>query len=147
MQALGLVSVVLAILSLLNIGSSVAYAALISIPTVALCISYIIPITLLTIRKLMNDHPRYGPFKLGRWGIPINLWAIAFLTYCLIWTPFPTMYPVTAENMNYAGPITIAVILLALLDWFTSGKKRFKIPNQDVNNIELYEAQAKACFP
>jgi hypothetical protein len=30
--------------------------------------------------------------------------------------------------MNYAGPITIGVILIALADWFTTGKRRFKVP-------------------
>lgn len=103
----------------------------------ALCISYIIPITLLTIRKLLNEHPNYGPFKLGRWGLPVNLSAIVFLIYCLIWTPFPTMYPVTAENMNYAGPITIAVILVALADWFNTGKTRFKLRQKDNDDVEL----------
>lgn len=38
------------------------------------------------------------------------------------------MYPVTSANMNYAGPITIALIVIALVDWFTTGKKRFEVP-------------------
>jgi hypothetical protein len=30
--------------------------------------------------------------------------------------------------MNYAGPIFIGLVLLALLDWFTTGRKRFVVP-------------------
>lgn len=51
------------------------------------------------------------------------------------------MYPVDAQNMNWAGPITLAVILLALLDYFTGGKTRFKVPSENFNNIEMYDQQ------
>ena len=36
--------------------------------------------------------------------------------------------PVTAVNMNYAGPIMGAVILFALADWTVNGRKRFTVP-------------------
>lgn len=116
------------LLSLINIASSVAFTALVSLPTVALYISYFIPILLLTLRKLAGKHPQYGPFKLGRWGLPINLFSLAYIVFVLIWIPFPPSRPVTALTMNYAGPLTLAVICFALLDWFTTGKKRFVVP-------------------
>ena len=116
------------LLSLINIGSSIAFTALVSLPMVALSISYFIPILLLLLRKLSGKHPQYGPFKLGRWGVPINIAALCFLLFIIVWIPFPPVRPVTAENMNYAGPICIGVICLALLDWFTTGRKRFKVP-------------------
>lgn len=48
------------------------------------------------------------------------------------------MYPVDAENMNYAGPISLLVIAGALIDWFTSGKTRFSVPTRaPTYNIEL----------
>jgi len=42
--------------------------------------------------------------------------------------PFPTMLPVTGSNMNYAGPILLAVIFGAIADWVISGHKRFEFP-------------------
>lgn len=128
LPALLLVLGICCILALVNIGSSVAFQALISLPTVALSLSYLIPIGHLVMRKVRGKHPRYGPFKLGRWGIPINTLALAYAMYCVFWMPWPPLYPVTSKTMNYAGPITIVVIILAVLDWFTSGKKRFSIP-------------------
>jgi hypothetical protein len=70
----------------------------------------------------------YGPFKLGRWGIPINLAALAYILYTATWMPFPTILPVTAQNMNYAGPIVLVIVIGALVDWSISGRKRFEIP-------------------
>lgn len=45
--------------------------------------------------------------------------------------------------MNYAGPNTLGVMALCLLDYFTDGKRRFQVPNKDFNNIEMYDAQEK----
>jgi choline transport protein len=65
---------------------------------------------------------------MGRAGLPINLLALAYLVFVVIWMPFPQILPVTASNMNYAGPVLGGVILIALLDWAISGRKRFKVP-------------------
>lgn len=126
--ALCLVGFICSLLALVNIGSSVAFAALVSLPTIALYISYFIPILLLLLRKLAGKHPQYGPWKLGRWGVPIYTLSLIYIVYILIWVPFPPSRPVTAETMNYSGPMVIGVICFALLDWFTTGKRRFKVP-------------------
>lgn len=127
-NALLLVGVICCLLALINIASSTAFNALVSLPTIALYISYFIPIFFLVIRKLQNRHPQYGPFKLGRWGLAINLYALVFIVYILTFLPFPVELPVTAANMNYAGPLVGAIIVLALGDWFVSGRKRFEVP-------------------
>lgn len=128
--------VVVLVLSLINLGSTVALSAIVSLNAFANLVSYTIPITLLLIRKLTGEHPRYGPFQLGRWGIPLNLFSIAFLVWNAFWVCFPSSYPVTPQNMNYAAPIFIAVVIAALADWFISGKKRFQVPT-GVYNIEM----------
>lgn len=128
LNALGLNSLICVLLSLINLGSTVAFQALIALPSTALMLSYALPIFLIMIRKLKGEHPRYGPFKLGSYGLPINLLGLCFSVYCAFWFAFPTMYPVTSNTMNWAGPVLIAIILAALGDWFTTGKTRFKVP-------------------
>ncbi|KAF2185564.1 amino acid transporter [Zopfia rhizophila CBS 207.26] len=128
LPALFLVGFICGLLSLINIGSTVAFTALVSLPTIALYISYFIPIFLLMLRKLAGKHPQYGPWRLGKWGLPINLFSLCYIVFVLIWIPFPPSRPVTAASMNYAGPLVLAVIAFALLDWFTTGKKRFTVP-------------------
>jgi hypothetical protein len=101
---------------------------------IALYISYLIPIVLLTLRQLAGKHPAYGPWQLGRWSIPIKLFSICYLVYVIVFLPFPTVRPVTKLTMNYAGPVTLGVIVLALVDWFTTGRKRFKVPTDAIEN-------------
>lgn len=127
-NALLLVGVICCLLALINIASTTAFNALISLPTIALYISYFIPTFFLVIRKLQNRHPHYGPFKLGRYGLPINLFSLAYILYILTFLPFPTILPATATNMNYAGLLVGTIIIIALSDWVFSGRKRFDVP-------------------
>jgi len=128
LNAMGLISVICFLLSLIYIGSSTAYNAIISLSGIAASTSYIIPILFIALRKVSGSSIKYGPFKLGRWGIPINLTAIAYLLYIVVWMPFPQFVPVTRETFNYAGPVFGTIILMALGDWCISGRKRFEIP-------------------
>lgn len=129
-NGLNFVGVCLCLLSLINIGSSTAFNAFISLPALALYISYFFPILFLFCRRVSSHSMPipWGPFKLGRAGPFVNLVAMCYLVFMLTWMPFPTLLPVDTVNMNYAGPITAAVILGALVDWCISGRKRFQVP-------------------
>ncbi|KIW99848.1 uncharacterized protein Z518_10776 [Rhinocladiella mackenziei CBS 650.93] len=129
LNALLLITTIIVLLNLINIGSTVAFFAILSLNTLSLYISYIIPIMFLVIHKLRGFHVPYGPFKLPRGtGLPINFFAICYAIFIAIFLPWPPTVPVTAESMNYGGPVMGAVILFALLDWFLGGKKRFDVP-------------------
>src|SRR4051794_30686498 len=123
-NALFLNGSIVILLSLIYIASATAFNALISLQALALHISYFLPILFILLRKIRHQHPSYGPFKLGRWGIPLNLFGIGYLVYVILWMPFPQLLPVTRDNMNYAGPIFGGVVLLAMADWCGSGRWR-----------------------
>jgi amino acid transporter len=127
-NALALISVICFILSLIYIGSSTAYNAIISLSSLGLHISYVIPIAFFALRKIRGPPLAFGPFTLGRWGIPINLFSLAYLLFVIIWMPFPVLQPVTGDTMNYAGPVFLLIVIGALTDWFISGRKRFQMP-------------------
>jgi amino acid transporter len=116
------------LLSLINLGSAAAFNSLISLPTIALYVSYLVPITLLTFRQLVGRHPVYGPFQLGRWSIPIKLCAIVYLIYVIIFVSFPASRPVTSLTMNYGPPILLGFMVIAIVDWFVRGRKKFEVP-------------------
>jgi choline transport protein len=131
LNALVLVAVCVCLLSLINIGSSTAFNAILSLVAFAIYILYFFPILFLLWRRLSTWHPSpvpWGPFKLGRAGLIVNIISLCYIVFMLIWMPFPAFLPVNSVNMNYAGPITGAFILCALVDWCVPGRKRFQIP-------------------
>lgn len=130
-NALCLLAVCLCLLALINIGSSVAFNAFLSLPALGLYISYFFPILFIFWRRMSIAHPvpiPWGPYKLGRAGPFINVAAMVYLAFVVVWMPFPGVLPVDRLNMNYAGPIVGAVIVLAVGDWCGNGRKRFRVP-------------------
>ncbi|KAK5955890.1 hypothetical protein OHC33_003532 [Knufia fluminis] len=130
-NALGLVAFIIILIQLINVGSTSALYAVVSLSTIGLYLSYVLPILFFVLAKLRGDYIAYGPFKLGHVaGLATNIFAVLYGIFVLIWLPFPPYMPVTGENMNYAGPILLAVIIFALIDWFVSGRKRFVVPDE-----------------
>lgn len=128
LNALSLVTIVVALLMLINLGSETALFAILSLSSIALMLSYVLPIIFFALARLRHDRIPFGPFHLGIFGLPINTFAIIYGVYIFIWLPFPPYLPVTPQNMNWGGPVLGGVIIFALLDWFTWGRKRFTVP-------------------
>jgi amino acid transporter len=123
-------------LSLINLGSTLAFNSLISLPLIALYISYFVPIALLTVRQIAGRHPKYGPFQLGRMSIPVKLCAMVYLVYVIIFVAFPASKPVTSLTMNYASPILIGFFFIAMVDWVFRGRKKFNVPTATLEHEE-----------
>jgi choline transport protein len=73
--------------------------------------------------------------------LTINIFAIVYAVFIIIFLPFPPIVPVTGKNMNYAGPIMGTVIIFAIVDYMTGGHKRFHAPLQraDVEATDMGE--------
>ncbi|TKA64498.1 hypothetical protein B0A55_12334 [Friedmanniomyces simplex] len=136
LRSVGLVSVVIMLLSLINIGSTIALYAVLSLSSLALYVSYLIPISLLVIKRLRKQEVQFGPFNLGRWGLWINLFAVAFGIFIIIFLPFPAQPNVDASALNWAGPLFGFLLLLALADWLFRGRFYYKGPSQEIGGAE-----------
>lgn len=123
-----LVVVVIVLLSLIQIGSTAAFNAILSLSTLALYISYIVPISFVALKRARGHAIPWGPFRLGKLGLPVNIFAVVYGIYVIIFLPFPPTLPATGANMNYAGPVLGAVLLFALGDWALNGRKRWTGP-------------------
>lgn len=130
LNALLLDTAVAVLLLLINIGSTTAFFAIVSLSTLSLYISYIIPLVFFTICKLRGQYIPYGPFRIPNkaLGLAVNFLAICWAVFIAIFLPFPAFQPVTAQNMNWAGPAMGGVILWAIIDYFTTGRKRWTAP-------------------
>nr|AUW31329.1 putative choline transport protein [Cladonia uncialis subsp. uncialis] len=121
------------LINLINIASSTAFSALVSLTTVSLYASYILPIAIMIQRRLRNDEPNFGPYTLGRYGLLVNVIAILWGTFAVIFEVFPTEMPVTAANMNYASLVFGSAVIFSLVTWFLYGGKTFQGP---VNELD-----------
>ncbi|CAJ0555292.1 Ff.00g053570.m01.CDS01 [Fusarium sp. VM40] len=131
------VSFLLMLLSLINIGSTTAFNAILSLAVVSLQVSYLIPIILLIWRRLFRpDTLLWGPWRLGKAGLPINIFAVVYLLYTCIFLLFPPFQPITAVNMNYAPVVLGGALVFGCVYWPLRVSKRYIGPLTDAEVLE-----------
>ncbi|KAK3718215.1 hypothetical protein LTR37_005330 [Vermiconidia calcicola] len=123
-----LVVTVIALLSFIQISSTTAFNALLSLLTLALYISYVVPITLHGHQTSARQAHTILSFRLEKFGLPINVFGVVYAVYVIMFLPFPPTLPVTAVNVNYAGPVLGAVLVFALVEWCVNGRRRWTGP-------------------
>ena len=115
-NALILVTVIQMLLGLINIGSSSAFVAFISVGVQALALSYAIPISisLLTKRKEVNQ----ARWKMSSFVGPIvNTIALLWIAFELVLFSMPTALPVTPVSMNYSSVVLVGFGVIAAV-WY-----------------------------
>ncbi|KAF5973360.1 HNM1-choline permease [Fusarium coicis] len=135
--SIAVISFLLMLLSLINIGSTTAFNAILSLAVVSLQASYLLPILLLIWRRLFRpDTLRWGPWRLGKAGLPINIIAVIYLMYTCIFLLFPPYQPITAVNMNYASVVLGGALVFGCIYWPLRASKRYVGPLTDAEVLE-----------
>ena len=116
-------------LSLINIGSDVAFNAIISLNLVALMLTYTISIGCVLYRRI--KHPELLPkarWSLGKWGVFINAGGLLYSVFAFFWCFWPESKEVTLEGFNWAVVMFVALALGSTLDFWLRARKDFKGP-------------------
>ncbi|KAK5170645.1 uncharacterized protein LTR77_005234 [Saxophila tyrrhenica] len=121
-----------ALLGLINIGSSVAFNAIVSLVVSAYLSSYFIPIALMIRKRLRHEPIRFGPWNLGRWGLPVNCVAAVYTLVTVVFTFFPPSVPVDAQTMNYSCAVYGGVVVLGLVYYVLRGHKFYVGPSTEM---------------
>lgn len=82
--------------NLLGLASDTAIGAVFNVCTVALNVSYVIPI----VCKMVYGRFERGPWHLGRWSGLANVVAVGWNGFMAVIFFFPTNLPVTPENVS-----------------------------------------------
>lgn len=126
-------ALIIMILGLINLGSTTAFNAMVSLALLGQYTTYLLPTIFILARRL---HPGknipFGPWKLGRWGIPINVFTIAFSLLTIAFNVLPPYFPVNAANMNYAGVVFGAALIICGILWLLMGQKHYAGPIKEV---------------
>ncbi|KAI9734267.1 MAG: hypothetical protein M1834_002371 [Cirrosporium novae-zelandiae] len=130
------------LLSLINIGSDVAFNAIVSLNTVSLMITYCVSIGCVLYRRI--NHPETLPkarWSLGSWGVPVNASALAYSLYAFFWCFWPESTPVDAESFNWSVVMFVAVAIFSTADYYLRARKVFTGPVahvKDRDDVEMH---------
>ncbi len=124
------------LLALINIGSSTAFNAIVSLSVASVLASYMVPIVLIVRRRLLKEPIRFGPWKMGRYGIIANIVGLAYAVVAFFFSFWPETAVVDAKDMNWAC-LVWGVAMLFCVFWYTiRAHHYYKGPIREVSPLE-----------
>lgn len=114
--ALVLTTVVQMLLGLINLGSSSAFLAFVSVGVISLAVSYGIPIAIsMGNRRRDVNGARWTMGKAVGWVV--NAVALLWIAFETVLFSMPTVLPVTESSMNYAIVVFLAFMAMSAV-WY-----------------------------
>ena len=102
--------------------------AIISLQLLALMATYAVSIGLVALKRIRGEPLPLSRWSLGRFGLPINLFAFTYSCFAIIFVCFPVGVPVHADSMNWAIVMFTGVLAIALVYYFVHGRKTYEGP-------------------
>jgi amino acid transporter len=121
------------ILSLINIGSTVAFNSVVSLLVSSLFSSYFISIGCILLKRLRGQPLPPSRWSMGRFAIPMNFIAMSYILFAFIMSFFPPSKEVNPSSMNWSILVWGVVIILATISYLFHGCKAYKGPVVYVN--------------
>ena len=78
--------------------------------------------------RLKRQPLLFRRWSLGKWGLPLNLIGLAYLSIAFVFALFPIGIPVTLENMNWASAVYGGVAIVASLYYVFFAKHTYVAP-------------------
>ncbi|KAJ5630466.1 uncharacterized protein N7484_010566 [Penicillium longicatenatum] len=116
------VGVIIALLGCIYLGSSTAFNSMMSSAVTINNLAYIVPILTNVLLRRRTMHR--GPFSMGQFtGMTVNIIAVLWLVFAIIFFSFPFEMPATVSNMNYTCVVVGGFLIIELVWWLVAGRK------------------------
>lgn len=116
------------LITLIVLGSSVAFQAIISLGVLALAFTYELSILCLVWRRLYGAPLPSYTWSLGCAGLPINIAGSVYGFYLMFFAVIPPEYPVTAANFNWSPVMFITVMGFATIYYLLFARRVYEGP-------------------
>ncbi|KAK5134732.1 hypothetical protein LTR08_006107 [Meristemomyces frigidus] len=131
-------------LSLINIGSTVAFNAMLSLSTTALMATYVISIGCVTLKRVRKESLPTAQWSLGRAGLPINCIALLYAIWSFFWSFWPNSYHITATNFNWVSVLFVGLMGISGLLFVFRARHIYEGPVAKVVPMEVVESEMAA---
>jgi amino acid transporter len=136
-NAVYLMSIGAALLSLIQIGSEVAFTVLVSLSTLGIMSTYLLSIGCVLLKRIRGEELPFARWSLGRFGLAINAFSVLYSLFIVILCCFPLTLPVDTATANWAPLIWFAVIIIAAIAYVTHGRKAYTPPVNFVEGVKM----------
>jgi amino acid transporter len=139
-RALWLQGGVMALIGVLYTFASTVLEAILSVSTIALTVSYGMPI--LTLLLVGRDKLPPGEFSLGRFGSVINWVGVVYCAITTVFFFFPSAPNPAVADMNYAIAVFGIMLVITLVFWIVKGRITYLETEEAQGNI-IYAQRAE----
>ncbi|KAK3726156.1 hypothetical protein LTR37_000304 [Vermiconidia calcicola] len=120
-------------LTCINFGSTIAFNAIISGQLIALNASYALThACALWARWGGRYRQDVARWHLGKMGAYMNAIALVYDLFLIVFLAFPPLADVDAKSFNWGPVIFIGTNFIALIFYFTIGRRQYRDPSKDV---------------
>ncbi|KAJ5831699.1 hypothetical protein N7474_000010 [Penicillium riverlandense] len=116
------------LLSLINIGSTTALLAIVTLTIGAMMSSYIITIACVLLKRIRGEPLPPHRWTLGRYGMAINIGALCFLFPVFVFAFFPLTSTVEPDSMNWCAVMYGAILIIAVVYYVLRGRHHYIPP-------------------
>ncbi|KAK3354046.1 amino acid/polyamine transporter I [Lasiosphaeria hispida] len=116
------------LLSLINIGSNIAFNILTSLGVGALISSYAISVSCIAFKRIRGETLLPASFSLGRVGLFLNVFSVLFLTFTFIMSFFPPVPQPAVDIMNWNILVYGVVVVFSVGYYFLRGRYQYAGP-------------------
>ncbi|PKX99343.1 putative choline transport protein [Aspergillus novofumigatus IBT 16806] len=122
------------LIGIVYVCSTTAFNAFIGTTVIVAQISFAVPAALLIYRRRSAEYlPPSRPFKVPRTvGYACNVMTIVWAVVTTVFFTFPTTFPVTGGNMNYASVVLAVMLVIGLVNWFVYAKRHYHGPRLEM---------------
>ncbi|KAF9874369.1 amino acid permease family [Colletotrichum karsti] len=122
-RALWMQGAVIGLVGVLYTFASSVLEAVVGVSTIALTVSYAMPIATLLI--VGRDKLPPGPFQLGRIGPVVNGISLVYCAVTTVFFFFPSEPNPAPADMNYAIVVFSIILIFSVGFWFTKGRQTY----------------------
>ncbi|KAF2182074.1 hypothetical protein K469DRAFT_740567 [Zopfia rhizophila CBS 207.26] len=146
--AIGVTSVMSMLLALIGLFSTTAFSAFAGLTVAGFYTAFIVSASLMLWRRIVTPpaNIHWGSFRLGRLGIPITIFSLAYSIVGIIFSFWPQVAAVTLKTFNWSVVVYVGFLLLAMARWVVGVKNRYSGPKIEIageQRIELFERRTE----
>lgn len=115
--------------ALINIGSTVAFNAFTTLLVAGFYSAFLISVSVLLYQRLrFPSKIQWGPFRLGRFGVTINVLSMLYSIIGVVFSFFPPTAKPNALSMNWSIAVYGGVMIFSLIFRVFHGRKVYTGP-------------------
>lgn len=127
-NAVYMTSIGVVLLSLIILGSTLAFNIIVSLSLLGLLSTYLISIGCVLLKRIKGEPLPPARWSLGRYGLAVNAFAFLYCDFIIVFSCFPTDLPENLGTANWAPLVWVGVIIISVMFYLGYGKKHYTAP-------------------